>query len=152
MVKISSNVCAGIGYFARTNPLLICFMIMSLVSGHYAAPEDYDYGLQPSDVHYDKRSEIPSAQSNEMYLANVFGNGKEVDLCSRTSLTELVPRIINMKRMIFHHFGSEGHLKRDVNVAIPQWRILEWARQLHDIEKHLAFCNRRNNVSKLRLL
>ena len=42
--------------------------------------------------------------------------------------------------------------KREDSAAVPQWKLIEWARQLHDLERYLAFCNRRNNVSKIRLL
>ena len=31
-------------------------------------------------------------------------------------------------------------------------RMIEWARQLQDLERYLALCNRRNTVSKTRLL
>jgi hypothetical protein len=73
----------------------------------------------------------------------------ENDLC----VSNPMHGIINMKRMIMKDMGSGLRLgKRDEDVPMPQWRLMEWARQLHDLERYLAFCNRRNNVSKIRLL
>jgi len=77
----------------------------------------------------------------------------EVDLC----VSNPMEGIINMKRMIIDAGSQNQQLvtsrgKREEEVAMPQWRLMEWARQLHDLERYLAFCNRRNNVSKIRLL
>ena len=55
-----------------------------------------------------------------------------------------------MKRMLF---SFKYPNKRDGPLPTSEkWRAQEWAKQLNDLERYLAFCNRRNNVSKIRLL
>merc|ERR1740122_554015 len=89
-----------------------------------------------------KNQNVPEQKSN-------LSGQDENDLC----VSNPMHGIINMKRMIMKDMGSGLRLgKREEDVPMPQWRLMEWARQLHDLERYLAFCNRRNNVSKIRLL
>jgi len=54
------------------------------------------------------------------------------------------PAILNMKRMLISQSGRPKGKRNPM--------ALEFAKQVNDLERFLAFCNRRNNVSKLRLL
>eukprot|EP00093_Oithona_nana_P003751 03751.XXX_119200_119402_1 [CDS] Oithona nana genome sequencing. len=49
-----------------------------------------------------------------------------------------------MKRMLISQSGRPKGKRNPM--------ALEFAKQVNDLERFLAFCNRRNNVSKLRLL
>lgn len=69
----------------------------------------------------------------------------EMDICNQNP----VPNVIMMKRSLIEAFKNDD--KRDA-ISLPQWRLMQWALQLHDLERQLSFCNRRNNVSKIRLL
>ena len=44
-------------------------------------------------------------------------------------------------------------MKRNAEPGVTETlRMIEWVRQLQDLERYLALCNRRNTVSKTRLL
>ncbi|XP_059096931.1 uncharacterized protein LOC131891399 [Tigriopus californicus] len=131
-----------------TNTFASVVILSALSVSCFGQPFESEYGEIPGAVEVTDNA-IPLRPRRFMGADLVMTRDltdpvQQHDFC-HNSMNQLIPRVVTMKRMMVNG------IKRS-DPTLDAWRLQEWAQQLQDIERRLVICNRRNAVSKVRLL